>query len=147
MYYSIFGLFTVLQIPNVVFCLLPSPCPHLQCHGLWDEDDPKEKKEPVHHSESEDEENDQEESGRESEPASSLLSERRGSNQTLRSNNFGTSIDSGQILVHQPQQQTYQRRRSSSGASHISSHKSLHSSARSKRGNDADNSFPWFSII
>uniref|UniRef100_A0A3P8WGM9 Piezo type mechanosensitive ion channel component 2 n=1 Tax=Cynoglossus semilaevis TaxID=244447 RepID=A0A3P8WGM9_CYNSE len=108
----------------------------LKCHGLWDEDDPKEKKEPVHHSESEDEENDQEESGRESEPASSLLSERRGSNQTLRSNNFGTSIDSGQILVHQPQQQTYQRRRSSSGASHISSHKSLHSSARSKRGND-----------
>ncbi|XP_016897822.1 piezo-type mechanosensitive ion channel component 2 isoform X3 [Cynoglossus semilaevis] len=106
----------------------------LKCHGLWDEDDPKEKKEPVHHSESEDEENDQEESGRESEPASSLLSERRGSNQTLRSNNFGTSIDSGQILVHQPQQQTYQRRRSSSGASHISSHKSLHSSARSKRG-------------
>ncbi|GAA6236079.1 piezo-type mechanosensitive ion channel component 2 isoform X2 [Lates japonicus] len=106
----------------------------LKCHGLWDEDDPKEKKEPPHQSESEDE--GKEESDKESEPASSLISERRGSGQTLRSINFGTSIDSGHVQVHFPQQQTYQRRKSSSGGSHIS-HRSLHSSARSKRGSTA----------
>lgn len=106
---------------------------HFQCHGLWDEDDPKENKEPPRQSESEDEVKDKEESEKESEPASSLITERRGSNHTLRSINFGTSIDSGQVQVHYPQQQTYQRRKSSSGGSHVS-HRSLHSSARSKRG-------------
>uniref|UniRef100_A0A3Q4MTG6 Piezo type mechanosensitive ion channel component 2 n=1 Tax=Neolamprologus brichardi TaxID=32507 RepID=A0A3Q4MTG6_NEOBR len=90
----------------------------LKCHGLWDEDDPRE-------------------SEKESEPGSSLNSERRGSNQTLRSINFGTSIDSGHVQVpYSQQQQTYQRRKSSSGGSHIS-HPSLHSSARSKRGSTA----------
>ena len=106
---------------------------HLQCHGLWDEDDPKEKRAASRQSESEDERKDKEESDRESEPASSLISERRGSTHTLRSMNFGTSIDSGHVQVHYPQQQTFQRRKSSSGGSHIS-HRSLHSSARSKRG-------------
>lgn len=105
-----------------------------QCHGLWDEDDPKEKKQPSRQSESEDESKGKEESDKESEPASSLISE-RGSTHTLRSINFGTSIDSGHVQVHCPQQQTYQRRKSSSGGSHIS-HRSLHSSARSKRGED-----------
>ncbi|XP_075877858.1 piezo-type mechanosensitive ion channel component 2 isoform X2 [Nelusetta ayraudi] len=107
----------------------------LKCHGLWDEDDPKEKKEPppVHQSESEDEGKSRDESDKESVPTSSVTGERRGSIQTLRSINFGTSIDSGHVQVHYPQQQTYQRRRSSSGSSHIS-HRSLHSSARSKRG-------------
>uniref|UniRef100_A0A3Q0T344 Piezo type mechanosensitive ion channel component 2 n=1 Tax=Amphilophus citrinellus TaxID=61819 RepID=A0A3Q0T344_AMPCI len=95
----------------------------LKCHGLWDEDDPKEKKEAPY----------KEESEKDSEAASSLSSERRGSNQTLRSINFGTSIDSGHVQVPHSQQQTYQRRRSSSGGSHIS-HPSLRSSARSKRG-------------
>ncbi|XP_040910915.1 piezo-type mechanosensitive ion channel component 2 isoform X2 [Toxotes jaculatrix] len=108
----------------------------LKCHGLWDEDDPKEKKEPPRQSESEDEGKDKEESEKESESASSLISERRGSTHTLRSLNFGTSIDSGHVQVHVPQQQTYQRRKSSSGGSHIS-HRSLHSSARSKRGSTA----------
>ncbi|XP_070830644.1 piezo-type mechanosensitive ion channel component 2 [Chaetodon trifascialis] len=108
----------------------------LKCHGLWDEDDPKEKKEAPRQSESEDEGKDEEEQDRESEPTSSLISERRGSTHTLRSLNFGTSIDSGQVQVHYPQQQTYQRRKSSSGGSHIS-HRSLHSSARSKRGSTA----------
>ncbi len=110
---------------------------HFQCHGLWDEDDPKERKEPPRQSESEDEGKDREESEKESEPASSVFSERerRDSNHTLRSINFGTSIDSGHVQVHYPQQQTYQRRKSSSGGSHIS-HRSLHSSARSKRGED-----------
>ncbi|XP_058468470.1 piezo-type mechanosensitive ion channel component 2 isoform X3 [Solea solea] len=108
----------------------------LKCHGLWDEDDPKEKKAPSssHHSESEDEDRDRD---RDSDHASSVLSERSGSNHTLRSINFGTSIDSGHVQVHFPQQQTYQRRKSSSGGSHISSHRSLHSSARSKRGSTA----------
>ncbi|XP_062285794.1 piezo-type mechanosensitive ion channel component 2 [Scomber scombrus] len=104
----------------------------LKCHGLWDEDDPKEKKEPPPQSESEDEGKDKEES-EESEPASSLINERRGSTHTLKSIKFGTSVDSGHVQVHFPQQQTYQRRKSSSGGSHIS-HRSLHSSARSKRG-------------
>ncbi|XP_076732429.1 piezo-type mechanosensitive ion channel component 2 isoform X1 [Maylandia zebra] len=115
----------------------------LKCHGLWDEDDPKVKKEAPcqseevrSQSESEDERKD-EESEKESEPGSSLNSERRGSNQTLRSINFGTSIDSGHVQVpYSQQQQTYQRRKSSSGGSHIS-HPSLHSSARSKRGSTA----------
>lgn len=106
-----------------------------QCHGLWDEDDPKEKKEPSRQSESEDEGKSREESDRESAPASSVISERRGSTQTLRSINFGTSIDSAHVQVHYPQQQTYQRRKSSSGGSHVS-HRSLQS-ARSKRGEDA----------
>ncbi|XP_028282873.1 piezo-type mechanosensitive ion channel component 2 isoform X3 [Parambassis ranga] len=106
----------------------------LKCHGLWDEDDPKQKKEPPSQSESEDEVKSKEsESEKESEPASSVFNERRGSTQTMRSINFGTSIDSGQVQVHVQHQQTYQRRKSSSGASHIS-HPSVHSSARSKRG-------------
>nr|XP_046263796.1 piezo-type mechanosensitive ion channel component 2 isoform X4 [Scatophagus argus]XP_046263797.1 piezo-type mechanosensitive ion channel component 2 isoform X4 [Scatophagus argus] len=108
----------------------------LKCHGLWDEDDPKEKKEPPPQSESEDEGKDKEGSDKESEPASSLIGERRGSTHTLKSINFGTSFDSGHVQVHYQQQQTYQRRKSSSGGSHIS-HKSLHSSARSKRGSTA----------
>ncbi|KAG7220906.1 hypothetical protein INR49_017756, partial [Caranx melampygus] len=111
------------------------------CHGLWDEDDPKDKKEAPRQSESEDEvkdrekqkEKDKEGSEKDSEPASSVISETRGSTHTLKSMNFGTSIDSGHVQVHFPQQQTYQRRKSSSGGSHIS-HRSLHSSARSKRG-------------
>ncbi|XP_069548591.1 piezo-type mechanosensitive ion channel component 2 [Brachyistius frenatus] len=106
----------------------------LKCHGLWDEDDPKEKKEAPRQSESEDEGKDREESEKESEPASSLIGERRGSTHTLRSTNFGTSIDSGHVQVHYPQQQTYQRRKSSSAGSHSISHQSLHSSARSNRG-------------
>lgn len=109
---------------------------HLQCHGLWDEDDPKEKKEPppaARQSESEEEGKGRDESDKESASASSVMGERRGSIQTLRSINFGTSIDSGNVQVHCAQQQTYQRRKSSSGGSHIS-HRSLHSSARSKRG-------------
>lgn len=101
-----------------------------QCHGLWDEDDPKEKKEPSRQSESEDEGKSKEESDRESAPASSVISEGRGSIQTLRSINFGTSIDSAHVQVDYPQQQTYQRRKSSIG----DSHRSLQSSARSKRG-------------
>ncbi|XP_042353330.1 LOW QUALITY PROTEIN: piezo-type mechanosensitive ion channel component 2 [Plectropomus leopardus] len=108
----------------------------LKCHGLWDEDEAKEKKEPSRQSESEDEGKDKEGSEKGSEHASSLISEGRSSAHTLRSINFGTSIDSGHVQVHYPQQQTYQRRKSSSGGSHIS-HRSLHSSARSKRGSTA----------
>ncbi|KAM4727569.1 piezo-type mechanosensitive ion channel component 2 isoform 2-T2 [Anableps anableps] len=110
----------------------------LKCHGLWDEDDPKEKKEAARQiqSESEEEARDKEGSEKESEPASSLINERRGSNHTLRSMTFGTSIDSGQVQVHYPQPQTYQRRKSSSGGSHVS-YRSRGSSARSKRGSTA----------
>ncbi|XP_063742823.1 piezo-type mechanosensitive ion channel component 2 isoform X2 [Eleginops maclovinus] len=105
----------------------------LKCHGLWDEDDSKERRAPSRQSESEDEGKSKlEESEKGSEQASSLVSE-RGSTHTLSSLNFGTSIDSGHVRVQYPQQQTYQRRKSSSGGSHIS-HRSLHSTARSKRG-------------
>lgn len=121
--------------------IYPPSLSHVQCHGLWDEDDPKDKKEAPRQSESEDEgkdrekqkEKDKEGSEKDSEPASSVISDTRSSTHTLKSMNFGTSIDSGHVQVHFPQQQTYQRRKSSSGGSHIS-HRSLHSSARSKRG-------------
>lgn len=108
-----------------------------QCHGLWDEDDPKQKKEPPPPTPpldgSEDEAKTKEESEKEPEPLSSLNKERSGSSNTLRSLNFGTSIDPGQVQMHYPPPQTYQRRKSSSGGSHISQ-RSLHSSSRSKRG-------------
>ena len=76
-----------------------------------------------------------EESERESEPGS-LHSDResRASGNTLRSINFGTSIDSGQVQVSCPPPQTYQRRKSSTSGGSLMSQKSLHSSARSKRG-------------
>lgn len=112
----------------------------LKCHGLWDEDDPKQKKEPPPPTPpldgSEDEAKTKEESEKEPEPLSSLNKERSGSSNTLRSLNFGTSIDPGQVQMHYPPPQTYQRRKSSSGGSHISQ-RSLHSSSRSKRGSTA----------
>ncbi|XP_038146759.1 piezo-type mechanosensitive ion channel component 2 [Cyprinodon tularosa] len=110
----------------------------LKCHGLWDEDQPKEKKEAARQSQSESEEEgrEKEESEKESEPASSLIDTRRGSSHTLRSMTFGTSIDSEQVQVHYSQPQTYQRRKSSSGGSHVS-YRSRVSSARSKRGSTA----------
>ncbi|XP_010768832.1 piezo-type mechanosensitive ion channel component 2-like [Notothenia coriiceps] len=108
----------------------------LKCHGLWDEEDPKERRAPSCQSESEDEgKSKSEESEKGSERASSMMSE-RGSTHTLRSLNFGASIDSGHVQVQYPQQQTFQRRKSSSGGSHIS-HRSLHSTVRSKRGSTA----------
>lgn len=119
-------------IYDVVFTI---QCFLFQCHGLWDEDDPKEKKEPSRQSESEDEGKGKLDSDKESEPGSSLISETKGSARTLKSINFGTSIDSGHVQIHFPQPETYQRRKSSSGGSHIS-HRSLRSSARSKRGED-----------
>ncbi|KAL2097108.1 hypothetical protein ACEWY4_006315 [Coilia grayii] len=99
----------------------------LKCHGLWNEDDPKPsppKETALHRDESEDEEK-----------ASSIQSQqgRKGSVGSMKSIHFGTSVDSGQvqIQVRTPEQRTYQRRRkSSSGASHLSRHSSL----RSKRG-------------
>uniref|UniRef100_H3DBK5 Piezo type mechanosensitive ion channel component 2 n=1 Tax=Tetraodon nigroviridis TaxID=99883 RepID=H3DBK5_TETNG len=103
----------------------------LKCHGLWDEDDPRRTKDPSARSESEDESKGREQqSDRESEPASSVVSEGRSSSRNSRSANFGASVDLEQVQVHFPQQQTYQRRKSSSGGSHISQ-RSLHSSARS----------------
>ncbi|XP_068604478.1 piezo-type mechanosensitive ion channel component 2 [Brachionichthys hirsutus] len=108
----------------------------LKCHGLWDEDNPKEKEEPSRQCESDDEGKGKLENDRESEPGSSLASEMKGSAHTLKSINFGASIDSVHVQRHYPQQETYQRRQSSSGGSHVS-HRSLRSSARSKRGSIA----------
>lgn len=124
-----------ITLSSAIYIIFPSTLSVPQCHGLWDEDDPKQKKvpPPQHQSESEDEGKSQDESDKESASASSVMGERRASIQTLRSINFGTSIDSGHVQVHLAQQQTYQRRKSSSGGSHIS-HRSLHTSARSKRG-------------
>uniref|UniRef100_A0A3P9K7P9 Piezo type mechanosensitive ion channel component 2 n=1 Tax=Oryzias latipes TaxID=8090 RepID=A0A3P9K7P9_ORYLA len=86
----------------------------LKCHGLWDEDDPKERKEA-------------------SEPSSPLSHKRRGSTNTMKSFNSGTSMESETFQVHCQEQHTYQRRKSSSGGSHVS-YRSHPSSARSKRG-------------
>ncbi|KAJ3594601.1 hypothetical protein NHX12_003908 [Muraenolepis orangiensis] len=111
----------------------------LKCHGLWDEDDPRrQKREQAAQEMSEGEDNSHErESGRkEKEEAPSVKHERRGS---LRSINFDASGDSVQVQMHRPQQKTFQRRKSSSGGSHISQHSAL-SSARSKRGSTASRS-------
>ncbi|XP_056149372.1 piezo-type mechanosensitive ion channel component 2 [Lampris incognitus] len=109
----------------------------LKCHGLWDEDDPKGKKEFPHPDESEDKEREKENEKEKEEsvkdPVPAQTRERRDSTHTLRSINFGTSIDSVHVQAHYPNQQTYQRRKSSSGGSH----RSTHSSARSKRGSTA----------
>uniref|UniRef100_A0A8C7YTE9 Piezo type mechanosensitive ion channel component 2 n=1 Tax=Oryzias sinensis TaxID=183150 RepID=A0A8C7YTE9_9TELE len=59
--------------------------------------------------------------------------EKRGSTNTMKSFNSGTSMDSETFQVHCQQQHTYQRRKSSSGGSHVS-YRSHPSSARSKRG-------------
>ncbi|XP_028832958.1 piezo-type mechanosensitive ion channel component 2 isoform X2 [Denticeps clupeoides] len=97
----------------------------LKCHGLWDEDDPKkplQRDTGVHHDESEDEEK----------TPSVKTSNERGSMPSLASANMGNSIDVAPVLVHvrYPEQCTYHRRKSSSGASHVS----RRSSVRSKRG-------------
>ena len=96
-----------------------------QCHGLWDEDDPRPSPQqdiPLHQNESEDEEK-----------AASLQSsqERKGSVPSMKSINFGTSIDSVHVQVRTAEHRTYQRRRKSSGGA---SHLSRNSSLRSKRG-------------
>ncbi|XP_077471860.1 piezo-type mechanosensitive ion channel component 2 isoform X4 [Stigmatopora argus] len=114
----------------------------LKCHGLWDDDNPKERREASRHSESEDEGSRRDESERESGAGSvasagsvsSGVRERRGSTQTLRSINFGPSVDSDRVHLQNPQQPTYQqqRRTSSGGGSHVS-HRSLNSVARTKR--------------
>uniref|UniRef100_A0A8C7YTI9 Piezo type mechanosensitive ion channel component 2 n=1 Tax=Oryzias sinensis TaxID=183150 RepID=A0A8C7YTI9_9TELE len=92
----------------------------LKCHGLWDEDDPKERKEAARQSESEYEEKEKSEREKESEPSSPLSHKRRGSTNTMKSFNSGTSMDSETFQVHCQQQHTYQRRKSSSGGSHVS---------------------------
>ncbi|XP_041959521.1 piezo-type mechanosensitive ion channel component 2 [Alosa sapidissima] len=101
----------------------------LKCHGLWDDDGPRpspQKDTTFHRDESEDEEK-----------AVSIHSsqDRKGSVPSMRSINFGTSIDSVQmqvqVQVRTAEQRTYQRRRRSSGGT---SHLSRHSSLRSKRG-------------
>ncbi|KAK7944677.1 hypothetical protein WMY93_000405 [Mugilogobius chulae] len=79
----------------------------LKCHGLWDDDDPRQRRVPAPPppapEESEEEKTKAEESERESEPGSlRSATQRRGSISTLRSINFGTSIDSGQVQVSCP---------------------------------------------
>ncbi|CAL8279118.1 unnamed protein product [Lota lota] len=111
----------------------------LKCHGLWDEDDTRQKKrEQAAQEMSEDEGNGQVRESEKKEKqrdaaTTSVKLERRGS---LRSINFDSSIDSVQVQMHHSQQKTFQRRKSSSGGSHIS-HRSALSSVRSKRGSTA----------
>ncbi|KAL7842376.1 hypothetical protein SRHO_G00240650, partial [Serrasalmus rhombeus] len=99
----------------------------LKCHGLWDDDDPKamKKDHSLHRDESEDEEMTTKTTPAEEEKKSL-------SPHSMKSINMGTSIDSMQVHVHMrfPEQCTYQRRKSSSGVSHVS----RNSSMRSKRG-------------
>ncbi|XP_024120347.2 piezo-type mechanosensitive ion channel component 2 [Oryzias melastigma] len=111
----------------------------LKCHGLWDEDDPKERKEAARQSQSEYEEKEKSVRENESEPSSPLSNKRRGSTNTMKSFNSGTSMDSETFQLHCQQYQTYQRRKSSSAGSHVS-HRSHLSSARSKRGSTTSHS-------
>ncbi|XP_058274705.1 piezo-type mechanosensitive ion channel component 2 isoform X2 [Hemibagrus wyckioides] len=99
----------------------------LKCHGLWDEDDPKETKKDTsqHRDESEDEDK----------MAVMVPAETKKKSSPPRSMKFNmgssTDFESVQIVhMRQPEQRTYQRRKSSSGGSYIS----RHSSQRSKRG-------------
>ncbi|TSR27764.1 Piezo-type mechanosensitive ion channel component 2 [Bagarius yarrelli] len=99
----------------------------LKCHGLWDEDDPKETKKDTaqHRDESEDEQGIAVvipvESKKKSSPPRSMKYNTESS----------TDFESVQhVRMRQPEQRTYQRRKSSSGGSYISRHSSL----RSKRG-------------
>ncbi|XP_043923294.1 piezo-type mechanosensitive ion channel component 2 [Protopterus annectens] len=87
----------------------------LKCHGLWDEDDACEKGT----------------SKEETDDELSITTGRRDSAGSLKSINLAASVES--IHVHFPEQQTSVRRKSSSGGSQIS-HRSSHSSHRSKRG-------------
>ncbi|XP_062843387.1 piezo-type mechanosensitive ion channel component 2 [Trichomycterus rosablanca] len=99
----------------------------LKCHGLWDEDDPKEsKRDPPHHGdESEDDEK----------LAVAILAEAKKSSppRSIKSSSTGNSVDldcNQLVHVRHPEQRTYQRRKSSSGGSNLSHRSSL----RSKRG-------------
>ncbi|KAL0966951.1 hypothetical protein UPYG_G00302670 [Umbra pygmaea] len=100
----------------------------LKCHGLWDEDDIRDNRKEILTRDIESEDDEQKEKSRESTPIPSTARERNGSTQALRSvtQGFGTSVDNPQP------QQSYQRRKSSSGGSHISQRSAL--STRSKRG-------------
>ncbi|XP_035384168.1 piezo-type mechanosensitive ion channel component 2 [Electrophorus electricus] len=98
----------------------------LKCHGLWDEDDPKAtKKEDAspHRDESEDE-------GRAREEERMRSWSPRFGKTAATSFSAGSPQTHAQVHVHSPEQRTYQRRKSSSGGSHLSHHSSL----RSKRG-------------
>ncbi|XP_030629584.1 piezo-type mechanosensitive ion channel component 2 [Chanos chanos] len=93
----------------------------LKCHGLWDEDDPKEKSRDasLHRDDTVDEEK--------MAVAIPPDEDKKSSPYSLKSIFFGTSTDSAQVRF--PEQRTYQRRKSSSGGSHLS----RRSSVRSKR--------------
>ncbi|XP_076837893.1 piezo-type mechanosensitive ion channel component 2 isoform X4 [Brachyhypopomus gauderio] len=97
----------------------------LKCHGLWDEDDPKSTKKEdssFHGDESEDEERMREqEKKRSSSPHSG---------RTTAGSSSGSPQACVYVHVHSSEQRTYQRRKSSSGGSHVSQRSSL----RSKRG-------------
>ncbi|XP_060762172.1 piezo-type mechanosensitive ion channel component 2 isoform X2 [Neoarius graeffei] len=99
----------------------------LRCHGLWDEDDPNETKRDASHHRDESEDEDK--------IAVVIPAETKKKSSPLRfmKFNLGSSTDfesTQHVHMRQPEQRTYQRRKSSSGGSHIS----RHSSQRSKRG-------------
>ncbi|XP_067308925.1 piezo-type mechanosensitive ion channel component 2 isoform X2 [Pseudorasbora parva] len=107
----------------------------LKCHGLWDEDEPKmSRKDSSLH---------QEESVDEGKMAVAIPAEEEKMSSpaySLKSVNFGMSVDSSQVHMHMryPEHRPYLRRQSTSGGSHLS----RRSSARSKRGSTSTrNSF------
>ncbi|MCJ8745068.1 hypothetical protein PDJAM_G00126250 [Pangasius djambal] len=99
----------------------------LKCHGLWDEDDPREtKKDASHH---------RDESEDEDKMAVVIPAEtkKKSSPPRCKKFNLGSSMDfesTQHVLMRQPEQCTYQRRKSSGSGSYIS----RHSSQRSKTG-------------
>lgn len=103
----------------------------LQCHGLWDEDDPKETKKDAscHRDESEDEDK--------KAAVIPAKTKKKSFSPRFMKFNLGSSTDFESVQhvhVRQPEQRTYQRRKSSSGGSYISRRSSQHS----KRGERSD---------
>ncbi|XP_051552940.1 piezo-type mechanosensitive ion channel component 2-like [Myxocyprinus asiaticus] len=99
----------------------------LKCHGLWDEDDPKQSRKEAcpHRDESEDE-------GKMTVAIPAEEDKKSSPAYTLKSVNFGKSVDSSQVhvLIHYPEQQPHLRRQSTSRGSRLS----RRSSVRTKRG-------------
>ncbi|XP_051769980.1 piezo-type mechanosensitive ion channel component 2 isoform X2 [Ctenopharyngodon idella] len=99
----------------------------LKCHGLWDEEDPKmsQKDACLHQDEPVDE-------GKMAVMIPAEEEKKSSPAYSLKSVNFGMSMDSSQVLmqVRYPEHRPYLRRQSTSGGSHPS----RRSSVRSKRG-------------